>query len=441
MEDESFFFFLYCYLYQKPKLNYAIFILLLAASFYYLPKWKSINNTGLSPRTIRILLFIKLAAGLLLGWITHRFYKANDYWDMNKEGFKEYQLLKDHPMEFLTNLFYSPYTDKYGRFFNAVGSYWNDLRNNIVIKLVALSNLISGGSYYLNSLLFNICSFLGCIFLFKLFIKIFPEKYWQSIVCAFLIPSTLYFTSGIHKDLLVFTSLCFYFNYLHRLANEKYEIKLLIKLFISLLIILLVRNFVVVPLLPLSLVYLLAVKSSFRTSTLFISVALLAFITLLIFDLTESAYSPLQLIVDRQYDFLQLEPGDSQLVVQELQPNLKNFVLNLPTSLEHVFLRPYIWEQGNFFYLPIAVELMLLQLLLVVLPFYFKSSNCYDKPLLYLFVFFSLFMFVVIGFTIPNLGAIVRYRSIYLPFLAFPLLCSINWSKLKRIKRMVNINM
>lgn len=422
-------------------MNYAIFILLLALAFYYLPKWKSINNTGLSPSTIRILFFIKLAAGLLLGWITHRFYKANDYWDMNKEGFKEYQLLKDHPMEFLTNLFYSPYTEKYGRFFNAVGSYWSDLRNNIVIKLVALSDVISGGNYYLNSILFNFCSFLGCIFLYKLFIKIYPEKKWQSIVCAFLIPSTLYFTSGIHKDLLVFASLSVYFYYLHLLVNDRYEIKILIKLIISLLIILLVRNFIIIPLLPLSLVYLLSVRSSFRTSTLFIGTILLIITTLLIFDLTESAFSPLQLIVDRQYDFLQLEPGESQLVVQELQPNLKNFVLNLLPSLEHVFLRPYIWEQGNFFYLPIAVELTLLQLLLVFLLFYYKRSHCLDAPILWLFISFSLFMLVVIGFTIPNLGAIVRYRSIYLPFLVFPVICSINFNKLNRIKRIININM
>ncbi|CAN5156127.1 hypothetical protein BH20BAC1_BH20BAC1_21050 [soil metagenome] len=48
----------------------------------------------------------------------------------------------------------------------------------------------------------------------------------------------------------------------------------------------------------------------------------------------------------------------------------------------------------------------------------------------YSLVFFSLSMFVIIGYTIPILGAITRYSSIFFPFLIIPILGSINWEKI-----------
>jgi hypothetical protein len=157
----------------------------------------------------------------------------------------------------------------------------------------------------------------------------------------------------------------------------------------------------------------------------------------LIWDLTELPHSPLGLIVDRQHDFLELDPGESQLFVTELQPNLKDFILNLPSSLEHVFLRPFIWEQGNFFYIPVSAELLFIQIIFVLMLFFRSKDVSTDPSMIWLFLILSLFMFLVIGFTIPNLGAIVRYRSIYLPFLVFPIICSVRWEKLNRIRRII----
>jgi len=418
-------------------LNYLIFILLAGLGIYFLPKFSFLKTTGLSPRSIRILFFIKVTAGVLIGWVSHQFYKANDYWDMNKEGYKEYQILKNNPIEFISNLFYSPYADKYGRFFSAVGSYWNDLRNNMVIKLVAIFNLIAGGNYYINSLLFNFIAFFGCVAMFKLLIKVYPKKIWQSIFCAFLMPSTLYFTSGIHKDLIIITSLSFYCYFLYATATQNAKIKNLVGLSISLIFILLVRNFILIPLIPISIIYILSNKYSLKPSMLFLGLIVLSVSILLIWDLTELPHSPLGLIVDRQHDFLELDPGESQLFVTELQPNLKDFILNLPSSLEHVFLRPFIWEQGNFFYIPVSAELLFIQIIFVLMLFFRSKDVSTDPSMIWLFLILSLFMFLVIGFTIPNLGAIVRYRSIYLPFLVFPIICSVRWEKLNRIRRII----
>jgi hypothetical protein len=49
---------------------------------------------------------------------------------------------------------------------------------------------------------------------------------------------------------------------------------------------------------------------------------------------------------------------------------------------------------------------------------------------LYGFAFF-ISMMLIIGYTIPNIGAIVRYRSVFWIFLVCPLLCNIKWPQIK----------
>jgi hypothetical protein len=56
-----------------------------------------------------------------------------------------------------------------------------------------------------------------------------------------------------------------------------------------------------------------------------------------------------------------------------------------------------------------------------------------NHPFIYFCLFFSLSMLLMIGYTIPIIGAIVRYRSIYLPLLILPLICYTDWYKLKNL--------
>ncbi len=422
---------------EKKALDYFIFILLIGSCIFFIPKINFVKSSGIKPFTIRILFILKVLAGLTIGWLSFHFYKANDYWDLNKEGILEYKLLLRNPKEFISNIAYSPYQNKYGHFFNAVGSYWNDLRNNIIIKILAICNLISHGNFYINALIFNIFGFLGCVALYKVFIKAFPNKHWQTIVCAFLIPTTLYFTSGIHKDLIIFTSLSFYIYYLFELVNEEFKLKILIKFIIALIIILLVRNFILIPLIPFSLLYLVSRRLDFNPIKLFFSFIAVGLVLLVGLDLFSNLDFPFDLLVQRQADFLNLEPGQSQFDMTPLLPTLKSIVMNLPNAFEHVFLRPYIWEDGALFYIPAAIELLFFQGLLILFLFFREKNDDYDWALIWLFVCFSLFMFIIIGLIIPNLGAVVRYKSIYLPFILLPLICSIRWDKLIRLKRMM----
>jgi hypothetical protein len=56
-----------------------------------------------------------------------------------------------------------------------------------------------------------------------------------------------------------------------------------------------------------------------------------------------------------------------------------------------------------------------------------------DERFILFCLFFSVSVLLMIGYSVNNLGAIVRYRSVVLPFLIAPLLTMINWQRLGKM--------
>jgi hypothetical protein len=75
------------------------------------------------------------------------------------------------------------------------------------------------------------------------------------------------------------------------------------------------------------------------------------------------------------------------------------------------------------------MELLLYQLLILLFIIYRKKDPQIHPFNLFGFALF-INMMLIIGYTIPNIGAIVRYRSIFWVLLICPLLCNIDWTKL-----------
>ena len=137
-------------------MNYLLFVVYLVILCWLLLRTPFIKNTAINSKLLLGLFFIKVVAGVAIGWISiHIYGPGNDYWDVNDFAREEYQLLLSNPGNYFINIFTSDYQQGYGGLFSTGDSYWNDLRGNIVIKLISLFNLFSRGDYYINSLFFN----------------------------------------------------------------------------------------------------------------------------------------------------------------------------------------------------------------------------------------------------------------------------------------------
>ena len=134
------------------QLNYLLFAAYLIILCSLLLRVPFIKNTGISSGTLLGLFLIKIFAGIAIGWISiHIYGSGNDYWDTNDYAREEYELLQTNPFKYLINIFTSNYQEGYRGMFSSGDSYWNDLKGNIVIKLVSIFNIFSRGDYYITA--------------------------------------------------------------------------------------------------------------------------------------------------------------------------------------------------------------------------------------------------------------------------------------------------
>ena len=150
----------------------------------------------------------------------------------------------------------------------------------------------------------------------------------------------------------------------------------------------------------------------------------------------------MQIITAKQTEYLDLRQAATQIELTPLQPTFKSFAFIAPQALNHSFLRPYIWELPVKTILPLSIELLGYQILFLLLIFFRrKDFNPANKSLLLFILFFIITAFLLIGYVVPNLGSLVRYRSLYLPLIITHILCCIDWERLAANFKVRNKNM
>lgn len=415
-------------------MSYLLFFIYLILLCWLLTKIKFLRNSGLNNRILILLFLLRVFAGLANGWINVNYFSVSDSLGFHENGIKEYHLLFNNIREYLLNIFYNNHKSSDAGFLDITDSYWNDLRSNIIAKLLSIFNILSRGNYFINILFYNFLVFFGVVALYKIFADIFSSKKNILIISVFLLPSTLYFTSAIHRDGLIFLALgivCY--NMYYVLRKERLNVKRALYILAGMGIIFLLRNFVFITLLPALTAWIIADKRKKFVLQTFILTYL--FFGLLFFSLKflHPKLDLPQYVSNRQIAFISLSKKSSSAInVNPLFPNFRSFFNNSPQALNHSLMRPYLTDDSTLFYIPVAIEIFMYEILLVLFllfPVAKKTVNGF----IYFGVFFSLCMCLIIGYTIPILGAIVRYRSIYFPFLITPIACMLNIQKLKAL--------
>jgi len=378
-----------------------------------------------------MLLFLcKVSAGLIIGRISEHA-PSMDTWLYHHEALIEYHLLFDNPIAYFTNIFQSGYEHTYQGVLQFHDSFWNDLKTNLMVKFVSVLHFTSGGKYYINVIIYNFLVFFGCIGLFRVFKQIFPADNFLIITGVFLLPSALLFSSTIHKEGLIMAAIgMLFFSLFNIFVSRKITTKKLTAIFFSLLVLFLFRSYLLLLLLPGLAAWFVGVR--YKYNVVLITSIIYAVFLLLFFNfqrIVPAVNLPL-LVVQKQADFFGLEIARSYVITSQLSPNAGSFLNNLPQAFAHSLGKPFLTDYKLsapliFF----AVELLFYQLLLVLFVFFRKQSLKMNSFLSFSIIF-SLSVLLIIGYTVPVIWAIIRYRSIYLPFLLIPLLCTINWGKI-----------
>ncbi|TAL48256.1 MAG: hypothetical protein EPN92_03935 [Chitinophagaceae bacterium] len=121
--------------------------------------------------------------------------------------------------------------------------------------------------------------------------------------------------------------------------------------------------------------------------------------------------------------------GNSAIDIKELEPNAISFIKNAPQAIASTTLRPHPGDVKHILSLAAASETNLI-LLLFLCFLIWRTSGVKSDQFIWFSLFFSFSFLLTIGYTVNFLGAIVRYRSIVIPFLTVPVVCLINWNRI-----------
>lgn len=365
------------------------------------------------------------------GWML-RNNPNSDTWGYHKDALVEYRLLFTHPSEYFTNLFYTGYQYGYDGILQFHNSYWNDLKTNLMVKFVSGLHFFSFGHYYVNVVLYNFLVFFGHIALVRMFQKFFKDKNTILIITCFLLPSLLLFSSAIHKDGLIFAAIsitcyCFY----DLISRPVFSNRKMLMVILSVLFIFLLRSYILIVLIPALTGWYVTYKMKYYPAIVFSLVLILGVVIFFNINYFFPSLNMPQMVVQKQADFFGLGKANSSIEISELTPTFRSFIRNAPEAISHTMLRPYF---RDYFIsrplLPFIFELIVYQFLFILFLF-FRRNEPMNKPFIFFCISFSIIILLIIGYIVPVLWAIVRYKSIYLPFLLTPLICGVDFKKLQ----------
>ena len=235
-------------------MTYFLFATYLVFFCWLITRIKFIQQAELPNHWLIGLFVLKVAAGVAYGYYYSTipdFEVSSDSWKFFFDAKKDTQLLYQNPLRYFTSILDNPYDKDYRHLFSSVNSYWNDLKHIYMVKIVSLFNVLSGSRYYVNVIFFSFVTFFGPIAFIRVMNDVFPGKKLLITCTTFLLPSFLFWSSGIHKDGIVFLlmSLLVYVMYF-ALKEKKLGLRSVLFVGLCLLAIFPVRNHVVLACVP-----------------------------------------------------------------------------------------------------------------------------------------------------------------------------------------------
>lgn len=387
----------------------------------------------LSKSQLTVSFILKIAFGVAYGIIFLRIYNGDDTWEYHYDALKISRQFLQHPLTFFHFLNPSGHADA-ETLFSTSHSFWHLLAYESYIRLLVLFSFLSFGNYFVEVVLFCTLVFIAHWLLYRLFTRRFPASSPALLIAIFFLPVILFWLSGIRKDGILFLGFSLTLYYFDRLLSDTIRIKNLLLFITGLLLIFLLRNFMLLCLLPALLAWWLSSRFRLNAPVSFVAVYLLAIFCFFYSSRMNSLPRLPEQVAQRQYSFLELK-GNTRLPLDSLHATPASYLHVLPQAMNHSFLRPYITEGKSLLHLASAIDNLVFFLVLLLVYIFPRKDigTALKDPLLLTCLFSSLAGYIFIGYIVPFPGAIVRYKVIFelLFFCSFAVLIRPFSNKLK----------
>lgn len=409
-------------------------------------KIKVFRKLGLAPKWLLLLFATKIiAAYAIVGvyQIAYDDHQKSDVFKYYYGGLALYSAIEDNPVDYFKmvsgicadepQLEY--YYDKADHWYKAWNyGLLND--NRTVIRYNAILDLFTQGNLWLNLIISAFIAFCGAYFLALAMLGFCNGKRWIAVVSAFLVPSVLFWSSGMMKECIVMFSVGLLVFSWTALCRKFTVLKLLIVI-ASAWLLFLAKFYVLLAMLPGMLMFAMPSKLGMKKLLVSSAVVFALVVTLFFFSGSIFGYDLVDTIVKKQHDFVNMVNTEanysgSNIEIKELEPTFVGFVSCLVPAYINTLFRPFVTEADSFIKLVCCAENLLFLLLFLYMCIRFKPIDNNQFRFILFTLCFMLVLYALIGMTTPNLGALVRYKIPVMPFLLCSMLMCTNFERLKK---------
>jgi len=401
----------------------------LASALYFLPFFRNIK--GLEYRWLLGFFLLKIIAGQIFIFIyTYYFDPATaDLHRFFNESLVFYQIWQQNPADFFRlfvgNTALHPHLAGYYPqlhlwHYAELSPVFND--NKIVIGFNALANLLTSASLHSNAVIANFVSLAGLTALFKFALCYTAPGKWNWLKYGiFLFPSVLFWGSGLIKEIFLIPAMGFFIFSVAKVDLQVGNPKLRwLYLAISAFIMLLVKTYVLVLLLPVLAAWFLEKRKKLLvTGMWFIVVPVFTMLSVWVTGMVFPEFNFMALIAKRQNFFMNfslwVEAGS---IIHEvfLQPTLASILQYAPRAFFNVLMFPHILQQQSIVSLYAALENLIIIAMLVGITFSAIRRKGMDRTQ-WLCLIFLVLIFTFVGTMNQVSGTLVRLKIPALPFL------------------------
>jgi len=287
-------------------------------------------------------------------------------------------------------------------------------------------------------------SLLGKLFFYKAFESLFSDRKSLLFIAIFLIPSVVFWSSGVMKEgplFFILGLLCFSVD---QLAQNIRSVKYYLLSFLCFGALFFVKFYVAVTILPGLITWFWLKRKEYRKPFVKAAIVHLTFAAAaLVFHFITPFHSFVHGFKWQKsnfYGLAQTMNSGSVIKTIPLENDLWSFITNIPEGLFNALFRPFLWDSLKPVMLASALENVLLILIFILCFMWFKKPNN-TKLSFVLFCFsFTLMLFTLAGVVTPIIGTLVRYK---IPAMSFLMMgCFLLWDekKIREIKILNNLD-
>lgn len=307
------------------------------------------------------------------------------------------------------------------------------------IKIASIINLIALNTYLSTSYIFAFISFIASWKLYQVFVYQFPLISNQLLFAALFMPTVAFWGTGIMKDTVSYTGLCFIIYYINDIFIErKYNPLNFLYLIISAIFISLTKGYILLAFLPAGVMwifftYQIKIKSQllrylagpFMVALTVISIFLL--INVIGDSLDKFSLDKLEQTAEdfqRWHTVASIDGSGYTLNFGGF--NLTSMLKVLPQAVNVTYFRPYLWEAGSVVVLLGAFEslfffLFFLKTFIIDTKITGFLKVLTSHPIILMCLVFTILFGLVVGVTSYNFGALSRYKIPAMPLFALML--------------------